>query len=419
MRTLTKVFVPILIIMAIAWLVYEAKRADKETKPEMRDLATAAARRECPHAYPYFRKDNAGLDPIQFTKDIPEFNDCQRFIVDTGGRATYDSLYAIFAVAELDQLPTRLAQLDPTMRGEAAVLAAIIYTEGGVYPKLGLKETFSCLYLFRDPAWQAIMLPESEARQGACRPDESSDVLARRGTQLAVLADSLNGEFADSFFPPVARWDWDQEHRQQYLGVKCGAAWCEVGPPGFSPSPRYAPAPGATPEERAVIMIKGWYDEQLLATLPSGASSVEPTGNRGTVFPVPGLGSYMETGVFAARWVQVAEMALAQASQPYKDKFNFDQAAPGGTLNRESLCYGTRRECLGLLPWILKRGPFCGPDEQWFSRLDAVDGSSRYKCVRRYPGPEQPRIPGTARWRWLATDETSWKRCLPGCCETQ
>jgi hypothetical protein len=41
-----------------------------------------------------------------------------------------------------------------------------------------------------------------------------------------------------------------------------------------------------------------------------------------------------------------------------------------------------------------------------------------YRCVtRRDHKAEVSFIPATARWRWLALDETTWTLCDVGCCE--
>ena len=109
-----------------------------------------AGRRECPHTWRFDEKyavASKSRPTSSAITNIPEFHDCQRFIVTDRrtGRAVYDSLYAIFASPVLDTLDEVLDSLDAQFGpGVWAFPAAEIYTEGGVYPALGIKTAFSC-----------------------------------------------------------------------------------------------------------------------------------------------------------------------------------------------------------------------------------------------------------------------------------
>jgi hypothetical protein len=53
----------------------------------------------------------------------------------------------------------------------------------------------------------------------------------QRGNSLTVVAKRLVHD--DKDIPPVARWDYDTANHQQYIGLRCGGEWCEVGHSGF------------------------------------------------------------------------------------------------------------------------------------------------------------------------------------------
>jgi len=376
-----------------------------------------AGRRECPHTW-RFKEGRAVVSSSRPTAsaitNIPEFHDCQRFIVTDKrtGRAVYDSLYAIFASPVLDTLDEVLDSLDhQDGPGKWAFPAAEIYTEGGSYPALGIKTTFSCLFLFRDTDWRAILAPEPDSEPDCDTPKETKTV---SGTQLEVRRQAYPG-FNDRDYPPVARWDWDSGASIQYIGVKCGVGWCEVGKKGFTSSPTYDAPAGLANEIRRTRIIKGWYDEQMLATVSSGA--VTPTPVRGTIIPDPRLGEWTSKTDFGT-WKHVASVAVDGPPGTYKPKFNFDQASPTSDhLNELYFCYGSRLKCLGVAYFLWPISPVCGGGDRYYEKVVAVDGSKKFKCVTYFDASEI-RIPGTARWRWLASDETTWKRCPEGCCET-
>src|SRR5207245_9510779 len=97
----------------------------------------------------------------------------------------------------------------------------------------------------------------------------------------------------DAAYPPVARWDWDPAHHEQYIGIKCGVAWCEVGSQQFAPAPALTAGPSfdpvtgftATTGSDHVYTIKGWYDEQQLA-VPAG-DGLAPGACHGVLMPKP------------------------------------------------------------------------------------------------------------------------------------
>jgi hypothetical protein len=408
--TKTALWLPVLAVAATAYWSKVPERA----------LSTAPAgprpgRPECPHDWDFKGGQMAAVGP---TINVPEFHDCQRFIVYVHGEPRYDSLYAIFATDSLAMLDTMLAQLDTGETGSVALAAAEVYAEG-IYPLLGIRTPFSCLYLFRvRRVWHAKMVSVGRAEYDCSQPINPTQVT---GTELEVRPEQLK-DFYDSDYPPVARWDWDPEHHQQYIGIKCGAAWCEVGASRFVGT-RHPDLPLVVPPKlRRTRMIKGWYDQQFLAsTSPSGEAT--PSRIWGTIYPDSGLNDYDTIKVFKRGiWVSVAQVALEDLSglanppNPYKKRMNLDFTHSNGRFNTIYLCHGNKGECE---PTVAAA---CDGDGLWWGKVEDAtpeDGSpALFMCTVRRPHDALGyHVPGTARWRWLASDETTWKRCDAGCCE--
>lgn len=374
-----------------------------------------AGRPECPHDWDFKRGQMALVGQ---RINVPELHDCQRFIVYEGESAKYQALYAIFA-------SDSLASFD-TLATVSVRAAAEVYAEG-TYEPLGIGATYNCLYLFRKAGpstWRAIMAPVKDA-QVDCRILVNPETLPSH-KELDVIVTHHSG-FGGADYPPVARWDWDSTHKEQYIGITCGTAFCQVGDTGFAPSAGFPDPGGASSlKQRRTRVIRGWYDQQFLATF-SPAGKTIPSRIRGTIFPDSGLGDYT-IGTFTKRWVRVAEVLLAAPAtlttedaaviKQYKDSMNYDATAAGGRLNSIWLCYGRKSDCVPTSAFAAV-GP-CDGDGMWWARIESTHGPTdrMYKCVARRAHDNLGfHVPGTARWRWLASDETTWKRCDNGCCE--
>ena len=238
------------------------------------------------------------------------------------------------------------------------------------------------------------------------------------------------GAFAESYFPPVARWEWDSAHQIQYIGIKCGDSWCSIGPAGFTRAD-WVKGTGSL-AARARSEVRGWHDEQALA--PAGGSATAPTSIRGTVVPTEDLGQLDTPGEFAS-WHLVARVFLSDNSPDYRRKYGFAKAAVGDSGNRLYLCSGKQGDCPGPRPASLAGTPSCiAADsaqaassshsvERWYAKIEPADGGPpEFHCVTRRDHTPlfqslQKELPGTARWRWVATDETIWVRCMFGCCQ--
>jgi hypothetical protein len=393
-------------------------------------------------------------DPIT---DVPEFHDCQRFIPTPstlgGSRSPipYDSLYAIFAAFRLDTLGAFAGEFVPV---------ATVYSYGGRYDPLGIRPGFNCLVLSRTPAnWKATMVPQADSSDPRCN---AVHINLASGTPLEVkqlpppVLDS-GLVFDSTNYPPVARWDWDGTH--QYIGIACGRSWCEIGPPGFTPSPIYQgpaikfdPVPqlsASSTQRRQATRIKGWYDDQQLDS--AGASGRHfVTRIHGWVFPNPAfedglLDSPASVKTLRGVWVHVATAYLdADYKGNLKRGINkismcHELAGARGQCRMTATLFGTGSSAIPLnqtpVPPFTRPLPRCDPDptdhlRRWF-KIEPEGGQARYVCVTRkdhYAALEQYRqqhnnvrvwIPAAARWRWLIDDPAVWLKCETGCCTGQ
>jgi len=351
---------------------------------------------------------------------IPEFHDCQRFY--TGGH--YNGLFAIYSLYEQDSVWENL-------QTKGAVLAGVIRALDEAYPPLGIKKGYNCLYLFFQAAnvLKARVQPNPTSDCPDAPPTTPGGLPpfmgggGGAGTMLAVNRVSVPG-FSAKDYPMAARWG-RQNNGTYYMEVMCNAS-CEIGVAGFAANPAYPSAalPAALMARR-VSEIKGWFDEQELAVSASGTiggTDLVPS-ERGTVFPHPGLGGYTMSTFVIGTWVPAAYVALHKKLTPYFAKFSFVQA-PITTplnlhsLNELSLCHGTQSDChvpsSVVCTWPAGMVP---GDTNWWVKIQ-LGASIGYSCVvRRDHSSLTKTIPGTARWRWQAADETLWVRCAQGCCE--
>jgi len=355
-------------------------------------------------------------DPIS---NIPEFHDCQRLVLENG---KYGPLVAIFASSRLPIISDATAT--------QAVALATIYSYDGDYPLLGIRQGFSCLYFLRGgaggPAYRAFMV-----KSGNEKCDPAITALPTDSRELRVIMTTPGS--ADEDYPPVARWDWNGAF--QYIGIKCGAAWCSVGPlnSGWAAQdPRPAP-PGTAAPAAMRFSVKGWHDHQLLAPSTGHDPWDAPTHALGTVVPVSDLGELTDAS-FGHDWAPVANVFIDQPVDGYEGKYGFSQTEPTGQGNLVSLCSGSSGACPNLPEniadtkscrvaneTIIKESATGAIVSLWYARVRAARGGAEtYHCVVRrdhtndYPGG---RIPGTARWRWLADDDGIWVRCVFGCCQ--
>ena len=367
--------------------------------------------------------------------NVPEFHDCQRFVVRRGDQDVYDSLYAIFAserdariysatprpttgtvrpgsspadlardsLSNLTGAPAVRADTGTATATATGVLAvAQIYSWGGTYEPLGIKPLFNCLIIWKGAPpliWRAKMVHVGHNENG-CNGTISPDV---NGTELNVQVRTASGFSNPADYPPVARWQ-RTANGVYTIGIRCEAAWCHVGQFNFQPE-EPLPIPVGTPKgKRRVRMIHGWYDRQALALpvadAPANAPPLRPSRITGIAIP-DSLLEARTAAEFDAGWVPVSTIELRSTTAEdsvYRRKLNLDRGENQVFLRKQP---GT----MNFRALIRSRS---GREVEFDVRRHDHTGLLENHGIR---------IVGTNRWRWQKDDETLWTRCLEGCCE--
>jgi hypothetical protein len=444
-RTVLLVF-SLMLLVAIL-VVFLIPFATRET---LVDALMVNGRPECPQHDKIFVDSSgtwvprpveiAGSGPITY---VPEYHDCQRFMVQASAPKKYGPLVAIFAridLAALGDPPGLLTSTGATgLTGTAVPIAGVTSTAApslgnlslqltnlalvstgtqrgtersvatilnydDAYDPLHIPRGYSCLYVFHETTttWAARLVQAPS--DATCL--EPMDTVTKTFWRLGVT------HYDDPGPPPVARWDWDSGTQEQYVGIRCGSRWCEV----------YNPDKAHTPSPTYLGRSKGSYDEQVLAEATTGVGNPDgliPGEAIGTAFPVGVLEQNTEI-MFKNAWVPVAQVSLSQESPVYKSKYKLSkrpgEEAPNGK-NWVSLCMGTKSQCV---PLTAQAGVGnCGnATDPWWARIENSEGKKKYRCVVRRLSPTgAPLPPGVVRWRWKLQDEGMWIRCPGGCCE--
>jgi hypothetical protein len=378
--------------------------------------------------------------------DVPEFNDCQQFISGGSAKPRFISLFAIFANQNLAKASLDSVKAHPSTLGYPM---GEIFAFDSAYAPLGIARGFTCLYFYFPTSaateFKAVTIPVAQELECASPHDVSVGAIAQsHGLLLDVKRDTVAPNVPLDV-PAVARWDWDPVNKAQYIGIKCGNAWCEVGnqhldfshvnaPPTldfFTASLGYK-EPAAPPSVRRVVEIKGWYDQQRLAGV--GPAGPVVTDVVGTLIPDKDLGVDIPgtppgSSRFNGQWIPTAQVAISKESALYQRKLNLfpssSTAGPQGPptpTNVVSLCYSKSpgpNACFG--PGTSP--PTCAKSVQaphdWWAKIVAANGqTTKYFCVTRRAHPNFM-IPGIVRWRWTIADDTIWIRCIDGCCEVE
>jgi hypothetical protein len=356
-------------------------------------------------------------ESLPIRSDLPvihEYHDCQRLII--GNR--YSALVGIFAHRNVDTYQSWSSFQD----GHLAALIVDFVTKGQAlpYPSLGIEPGTNCLVLKADAndVWQAAIVNQAsplapapgERRYGSC-PDNMkwSDVPASAKNKLVVRVQKGVDMNNRPIAPPVARWDWDETHRLNYIGVKCDSVtWCEIGPRDFVPS-----VPQRTAANRPIL--KGYYDEQYLAD----SSGTRVTSVFGTI--IPGRDERDTSGISPgiAKWFHLAQLRIHETGkQPspdydfYRRKFFATPAAatpPFGLSAIADLMIRPKVPVLsngydGRSNGHLLGNPLAHPP------IPGVIFRSHWSSHVKVP---------TVRWTWHYRDEGTWGYCSPyGCCES-
>lgn len=391
---------------------------------------------ECPHNWPW--SYTPGMEAIKKNVEkltggrdnVPEYNDCQRFIVGSSNAPSYGAVFAVFASDSLARKEW----------SDQAQVSALVLADDA-YPPLGIKSKgFHCLVMTptNQPAtqWKAEMVPAGTDADCTKRKTAEAvvlDVDARPnipGTSKAIPEADLPGVVRWGFSPgPEGRVTW-----VQYVTLPCAKSLCFVGPPGFQARPTFAVLSsmnGSLNNSGSRRRVDVWNDVQYLAAPTSGISGPKPDSPllEGVILPDAKLAE-RKIDDYDDRWVKVAEVAISGSG--YLSKLNF--AATTGAVSRYNVIYACYYEEDG-------SGGFgsCGDDPadkaglaaltcgatdtypgRWRTKhVNAANPSQvSYHCVEFIPFDDSAlTVPGTVRWKWLANDEMTWFRCPAGCCK--
>ena len=302
-----------------------------------------------------------------------EVHDCQR-LIRAEDLNRFGPLVGVFPI------DTAMAMGDSDFG--SPVLVATLYNWGSFsrddlgYEPLNIETGWNCLYLVDDRGsptrWRGFVIPtDSSCVHGVSAPSDT--------VYLPVVRQPI-----PSGPPPTARWGWNGKFH--HIGAPCGLAWCEVGPPGFSPRPFTAP--------QGFSSIPGWHDGQHLAVPSEGEDPVVP-GPWGEVHPVPGLANLDASDMYGG-----ARVAYVRVQRGPTGGAAFDHYVQKLHLQVDG------NEAEGMIRWGAG-----GPEYSF------TDGSNDV------PAPGYQRVSdvthaalGAARWRWHDDDETIWFSCYAGCC---
>jgi len=374
--------------------------------------------------------------------NVPEFNDCQRFLMVKGARREFGELFAVFASSRLDSLESQLDKANIRNPNEppidsVAVTAAEIKAEGP-YAPLGIANDYSCLYMWRTGgSWMARMRQVGAAPGTTCTAPQlvsslvGKDLVVRRTTYPNPKNPGVT--FMASDYPGLTRWDFDEVNSKQYIVIKCGTGVCEVGDTDLTPTDPLPDDRSLPRIARRTRLIKLWYDQQYLSTLPAVGAKLVPTTIKATILPDPALDALDDWTQFKS-FTRVATIDMqgltgdASAFAAYQQHFGLTSTAGAASWNEIALCFNTEAAC-GVPSGAAKN---CAPDPgsfvstppanyRWYARITNPSGGSKFRCSTRYGVMGtlvQPRIPGAGRWRWKAIDDGEWMRCTTlGCCE--
>jgi hypothetical protein len=333
--------------------------------------------------------DSAIARVLTGTVDLAnEAHDCQRLVLSTGASGEFGPLVGLFPVdATLALARADFATARPAVSVYSWGAAGGSYSEE--YAPLGLAKGARCLWL-RNPTgvpdgWQAALAP------GLCGDAPAAPADGDFG--LAVFERTYPGATAEDY-PRTARWEWDLDGVVQFIGVRCGEAWCAVLPAGSS-APRTAPLPQQLRGSSLVrLTMPGWSDAQHLAVFDSAAGHARP-GPWGTILSHPALHGD------APLWT---EGILAAAIDVRDDHAAYNHFAELFYLQPEN--GGGRSD-------VILRFPGISADEAWYQQ-----GPMRRRQARgvQYAPAVMAPATGVVRWRWREGDPGLWMFCRGGSC---
>lgn len=356
----------------------------------------------------------AGLNPLDFAARVFEVLSLMKLQTTSAPAAFPPVLTGLTAPP-----PIPVTQFTPIIVSGQAVPAVQVYNYAEEeYVPLHLQPKFNCIYVFFAPQPRAWVKATGLLNSCPAVNPGSLDSDARVH-KLSIVPAIVPGAH-DADYPNVVRWDWDDGKTEQYLGVKCGAAWCEIGDStGFTSSERpempreYA---NAEMDVKRVYLIPGWYDRQYLAVAKDPAPTdpnairVKPSNVIGTVVPSPTLDNNQYT--LSNGWQEVGRIYVSAPLEPYADKLNIGQNTSVRIIRQKRSLLGIWKARLLTAYKAEIEDPTAGDSP--FDKPKPPTFGVTYRSMNTRTSVN---VPGTVRWRWRMDDETVWDECPAGCCE--
>lgn len=329
-----------------------------------------------------------------------EVHDCQRLVMGVSPSLTFGPLVGVFP-------------LDPAMTLEDADFStpqevATVVNWGGFdqevieYDALGIRDGWNCLWLRSDNGWRATVTRRDDvpcAVQDAPSGSYNLDV-------LRVYHPELRN---------TARWGWSEARSSHLIGVKCGSAWCWVGPQAhWNDTTQHLAQDEPSPSEG---------DEQHLAV--PGAGGIVP-GPFARVVPSDELRS------LARQQEQVPkDTPVDLIGPPFRTAAGLHVAQitiPAPTPKPYDEIWGPTSP---LEVWLALRDTLVTDDQSGVTATDTIvgvtftdtnGGGERTTVGTRIPGMAHAAV-GAVRWRWHDTSSTEsiWSACGEegtDCCDT-
>lgn len=306
-------------------------------------------------------------------------HDGQRMIVVNSGRRAYGPLVAILVDP---------ARVEVTDFSDGRYIACLL-NQGDFsfapleYTTLGIPPGYSCLWLQGvdgQHPWTA------EIRPVITGTNECSTTAA-----ATLEAHPITIENGPDEYPSTARWMWDDRNEAQFIGMRCGNAWCEMGPPGFNRTPLIATR----------YDVPGLWDEQYLSYESGGQLVVSEIW--GTFSPGPELGDVagptppLNVPLLAA-YVRLSNPQNSPAAQAQRARYRTKLGLRASGVGPLPVLYMKTNSTIGA-GWLSKPDvhPAWSPRVSFFNHLHATGNA--------------------VRWAWSDEDEGFWVSCENGCCK--
>ncbi|WKW12234.1 hypothetical protein Strain138_001517 [Pseudogemmatithrix spongiicola] len=402
----TLLMVSLLLVVAS---VATCRKRPRVITPHSKPIAVAGLP-ECPHDWRRSKREVTTFAGVG--AHVPELNDCQRLVLGNEQDGyTYGDIAGVFVNKDGG------TYTDASLSTPRA-LALVYFPYGGKYDPLHLTAELSCIWVQRTrqgyDAWVRAASEDHDCLDTATAANDKSLTLAVRATKPQAASRTL----PDTLYN-VVRWDWDPVTSTQFVSVRCGDSWCEIGQEGFGGSRSHVDGLPTAAIAFNALRVKGYYDEQYLAEWRNDRLVVGR--NRGTIFPTAQLAAFAANKPTIGEWIPVAEINMAPEVGQYEHMLNLvgnSERLVAGPRAIVSLCLGDGRSCAPIKNEVILNESSCPPTEdgRWYARIERP-GGARYFCVKHRSHPPGFYIPPVVRWRWREDDETIWIRCFGGCCE--